>query len=593
MRNRPFVLPAPKSDATTNSPDPGNLKNKFSGKIIFRNSLYHLETGNFSVLEKTDNNWFLEELFKYALANNDFNLIPVLRRVAENARYTESIRQHASETLEIIEERTANYKKTADIRIGKAGEDKAAEARKMLAGVRFPQTTEILRLLREKSPELKRLALFLIGKFNMTDMIQEVCQCLSTPGIETDAYSVLLSFGGSAGNDLNRFFLISSGNMYLSKVILRIYAESCPQNDLSFLVERLLSNQRQLKEISLNALISCGYQARGDDRERLDKVIYETFGILARIVSDKVCLLEKDNTLLYSEMEKEYLRWKDFLLKLLILNFGNTVSAAAIKSHSGEEENNFMSIPMLADIIFGNHAGSGPEIISDPGAEKKMFKKLMRFFPGEVPNYKDLLEDIVNSDYNILSIWTKACAIRNISEIEDDEIGETVVALLFSPEELLRQEAARLIARYDKELYRAASERIPEPVKESLEMIISGKTDDNELLFEKVKFLTSCFKGIHEDDLLFLSQEVKYAGKNKADPGIEASGALVWTLGEEGTLNEVYVIREGEDTVRKIKEKLSAGLSCYILPLIVVEEYSSRYQESSYPVLKYIDDNEE
>ena len=75
---------------------------------------------------------------------------------------------------------------------------RAENARNTLAGTRYPQTTEILRLLRDKSPELKRLALFLIGKFKMTDMIQEVCECLNVHGIEDDAYSVLLSFGSAA-----------------------------------------------------------------------------------------------------------------------------------------------------------------------------------------------------------------------------------------------------------------------------------------------------------------------------------------------------------------------------------------------------------
>ena len=101
-----------------------------------------------------------------------------------------------------------------------------------------------------------------------------------------------------------------------------------------------------------------------------------------------------------------------------------------------------------------------------------------------MPQYKELLENIINYDYNIISIWTKASTLRNMSEIDNENLGESVVALLFSPEELLRQEAARLIARSGMELYKTTSERIPESVKKGTGSDYLGETDENELLYE-------------------------------------------------------------------------------------------------------------
>ena len=386
MRNRPFALPVPKSDILTKSGDHGDLKSKFSGKILFRDNLYYLETGNLSALDRINNNWFLEEIFNYSRTNHDLNLIPALRKIADSSKFNESIRQRASETIEIIEEHPVNGNGRDKIPSGRSDKEKAGAARKMLAEVRYPQTTDILRLLREKSPELKRLALFLIGKFNMTDMIQEVCECLNSPGIETDAYSVLLSFGSAASGDLNRFYLISSGNLSLSKSVLRIYSKSCPKENMSFLVERVWSNSRQLKEIALNALLRCGYKAEKEDSVRLDKIIFETFSLLAKLNSGKVCLNESNNQLLYAEMDKEYRRWKDYLLNILVLAYGNVISVADRKNHFEKDENRIRYVPELAGIIYGNSQKSGSEGDIPKGTEdKKRLKKLQRFFPGEVP----------------------------------------------------------------------------------------------------------------------------------------------------------------------------------------------------------------
>ncbi len=592
MRNRPFTLPPPKSDIIAGSDDLGNLKRKFAGKTLFRDNLYYLETGNVAVLDKINNSWFLEELFTYSQTNNDPNLIPALKKISDTVKYDESIRQRASEIAEVIEEQYVNAKDKEKVPSLRTEAEKAYVARKMLAGVRYPQTTDILRLLREKSPELKKLALFLIGKFNMTDMIQEVCECLNSPGIETDAFLVLHSFGNHAGNELNRFYLITSGNLSTSKAILRIYAKSCPRDNIPFLIERLWSNSRQLKEIALNALINCGYRATKDDAERLNKLIFETFSLLAKLTSGKVCLNETSDSSVYREMDKEYNRWKDYLLNLLFLTYGNEVPVNNRKNHFEKEENTVRYFPELADIIFGNsQAGVAGNV--DATVDKKRLKRMQRFFPGEIPRYKELLEDIINCDYNIISIWTKACTLRKMAKIEDDTMGESVVALLFSPEELLMQEAARLIARSGMELYRAASERIPESARIKLDEIVSGETDENELIYGKVKFLASCFAGIYEDELLFIAEKLIYIKKGQENVSLNPEGGIIWSFVPDKPDPAVLVIHENSVLLRRVTEKLNKSSFCYILQLNVVEEFGFEFPESSFRILKYIDEKEE
>ena len=93
---------------------------------------------------------------------------------------------------------------------------------KMLSGSKVPQTSEILRLLRDNSIESKRFAISMIGKFRLAEMLPEICQCLNVASLETDAASVLISFGDEATDDLIRFFMASSGNINAGRTILRL-----------------------------------------------------------------------------------------------------------------------------------------------------------------------------------------------------------------------------------------------------------------------------------------------------------------------------------------------------------------------------------
>lgn len=593
MRNRPFAIPPAKSDKLTGFPETGTLKNRFSGRILFRNNLYHLETGNLSVLDKVRNNWFLDEVVNYARTRNDHNLIPALKRIADGTAYSESIRQHASETIEILQEQPPDGRGKVTGTIADHESVKAEAARKMIAGIRYPQTTDILRLLREKSPELKRLALFLIGKFNLTDMVQEVCECLNTPEIEIDAYLVLVSFGNSVADDLNRFYLISSGNINLSRVILRIYSKICPKENMSFIVERISSNSRQLKETALKALIGCGYKADAGDIDHFNKTITDTFSLLTRLTSGKVCLLKQKDLFLYREIDKEYNRWKEYLLGLLHISYGSAVTVPDRKNHFEKEGNNYRYLPELAAIFFEDFITTKTKSLPDEDIEKRRLKRLNRFFPGEIPVYEDLVEDIINSDYNTIGIWTKACAIRNIPSIKDQNTRESVAALLFSPVEILRQEAARLISRSDVEMYNNIAGRIPGQIRKSLDVIITGELAENELLFEKVKFLTTCFPGIYEEGLVFLAENLVFSRKTLTEIFADHKETISWSFRNDATIADVNISIGSTGLSGKTNEKSTPYLFSYILPLNVVEGFTFHFPENAAQIMKYIDDNEE
>jgi hypothetical protein len=592
MGKRPISFPLQQTDALKESAEWENLKNRFSGKTLFRLNLYHLETGNLSVLDLINNRWFLEELFTYALIKHDINLIPALKKIAGAGRFDESIRQRASEIVEIIEEDTIKKENREKSAAAGIEEEKIENARKMIAGIRYPQTTEVLKLLRDKSIELKRLALFLIGKFKMTDMVQEVCDCLNTAGLKDDAFSVLVTFGKAVSKEINSFYLVSSGNISLSKAILRLFAKTCPKENMSFIVERLWSNSRQLKELALTSLISCGYRANEDQKEHLHKVINETFGTIAWIISAKVCL-HGNNPMLLQEFEKEYNRWKAYLRNLLILTFDNA-EITLNKKEQNKRKDNLRYIPALVEIIFGDSIKPLKENIPDAAADKKRLKKLQRYFQCGQPRYDDLLEEIINCDYNLLSIWTKACALRNIRNIENENLGESVVALLFSPDELLQEEASKLIGRTSRELYHIASERIPETERKKLDKIISDETDDKELIYEKTRFLSSCFPGITEEELLFLAERMSFFRSDQTGIYSQPSGTVLWSFSDGSQNLKVFVnFNENTDLNSVIRDLRTSYSFCYVLPLNAVREFNFLYPQNSFTIFKYIDGNEE
>jgi hypothetical protein len=236
-----------------------------------------------------------------------------------------------------------------------------------------------------------------------------------------------------------------------------------------------------------------------------------------------------------------------------------------------------------------------PELISllDVMPDEDKVMNLFQFFPGEIPIRKKLLENLINCDYNLISLWTKACTLRSITRIEDDDMAESVTALLFSPEELIQEESANLISRSNPDLYLSASHRISDSIKSRLDKIIDGTAVKEEFLFEKMQFLSKIFGVIAEDEMLSLAGELKFIKSFDREYFLSSERCIIWPVFGDKESNEVHVVFEGE--IERLIRKYESGhnLSFYFLPFSAVEEFHFQFPEKSFEVLRYIDINEE
>ena len=559
------------------------LKNKFSANIALRTDYFSLISGDYSVLSNIKGNWYFESIIDYARSRMDINLIPVLKKAASNPDLDEAVRHHAVDTLHLLQ----------NLSTSAMSEDEAlSEAKKILAGIRIPQTSVILRLLRNESVELKRMAIFMIGKFRLADLLSEVCEFMKNPELRVDAREVLKAFGSSVEDELIRFSLVTSGNMRLSKTILQLLDKTCSTDTRVFLFSRLWSNSRQLKEIAVKCLINCKFEPTEDEKIRLDQLTSEVIGLITWNLTAKVSL-EKDNAgLLLASVNQEIGRWSCFLFNLLSITY-NPGIVKIIKENLGRETSESTSYALtIIDVAVTDSIKQKLIAFLDVVSDETKLKNLSDFYRVEIPDLIRLPEEIINRDYNLISLWTKACVLRSITGLEGTDMAESVTALLFCPEELIQEEAAALMARSNPEMYDSVSQRLTGSEKKKLDRIMLGRMDQKEFLFEKVKFLSKYFGSIPEDDLLSLACEMKYFSGFDSALHRFSEGCIIWPLEGFNGIDKVHVLYNGD--IDNVTSKYSGihGLSFYYLPLVEVAEYHFQFPENSFEILKYIDINE-
>jgi hypothetical protein len=557
-----------------------SLESRFSAYRQFRKNYFKLVTGDYSSLEKGNNKWFYEKIVNHSDLNLDFNLIPVLKKIAVLPAVEESIRQNSAELIKTLEKYQYSVVNS---------NDRVANAKKVLSGTRQPQTAEILKLFRENSIEAKRLAIYMIGKFRHTDMLHEVCECLNIQGLETDASAVLQSFGIAAEDELEKFYLLSSGKPGTSKTILRLLKGNRSQESNGFLFSRLWSNSRQLKEVAAKCLIGCEFKSSDEEKDRLMVLISDIIGLMTWNLSAMTCLEKSNEMSLLAVMKCEFERWNDFLFNILSITFD---PESILKIKKNLEINTIESVNLateLIDIVIDHEIRH--QLISILGIADydEKLRNLYHFFPGRIPKYNELLEAILNRDYNLLSIWTKACTLRSISKIESDYMSESVVALLFSQEILLQEESARLLARTSMELYEKASKRVTDSTRKRTDRIVNGTTDDMELQFMKIRFLKGYFKEITEEELISLAAAMKYFKKLNPEMISNAGDCILWSV--SGKIPGERVILYGaEQSGKQYKNYFEKNnFSFYILELREIDVFLNHFPDRSAEILKFIE----
>jgi len=589
-----------KSLETVASPETGplleerweDLKNRPSGMTLFKSNFYKLITGDLSLIDRTKNRWLLQQIVEHTENTQDLSMLPVLKKISSRADIDEAVRHHSAEVIDQLEETKGDPHKLKKSVPLLAEDDKLVNARKTLASTRMPLTTEILRLLRDNNIESKKYAVYMIGKFRLTDMISEVCNCLNVHGLERDAFNVLNSFGTEAREELFRLYLSSSGNINISKLIIRLLSKTKASENADFLFARIWSNSRQVKEAAVVSLINSGYKATPEEKDKIHQLVSEIIGMITWNISAQSCLARNNNPVLLDVIKKETATWNTFLFNILSIAYDpGSLSKIRVNIENGTVESVNYALEMI-DIVIDESIKAKLVSLIDVVSDEEKLKNLHQFYPGEVPSYDQLIEDIINRDYNLISMWSKACALRSLEELGRRSIEESVVALLFSPENILREESAKLIGRTKRELFFNASGRIPQDSQKTLGTIVSGEFHENELLVEKVRFLSGLFKDTPEDELLFLAGSMKYFKDISTFKIMDNQNYLIWNIRSDFTETRVFTIFGGSLTDNLNGYISSDDAFFYLLPLNVLEVFHNMYPERSFEIYNYLDRNE-
>lgn len=380
-------------------------------------------------------------------------------------------------------------------------------AAKLLRKLTDPKTIFVLlELLRDVDPKVRFEALYTARKVNRPETWPVLIELLGTPTYTHLAGAALKEVGEKVLNSLEAAFHKSGQSDIVMLRIVQIMGKIGSRHALNLLWKKAdFPDKRIVKQI-LYSLRYINYRAQG--REVRD-VIHLLEIEMSKAIWNMASLHELPDVpefqflreALNEEVQDNY---DQVFMLLSILYDPMAVQLVRENLETGDPDNIAFAMELLDLFI---DAELKPKLLPllDESSTPEKLSQLQIFFPRESYNPIQVINYILNRDFNFNNRWTKVCAIHASAYIPDFRISRGLVAQMFNKDKLLQETAAWVIYNKDHQLYERIADRLPAKDKRFLDtaihnnQLLDGLNDGFFLFIEMVMFIkqTRIFRNIH------------------------------------------------------------------------------------------------
>ncbi len=405
-------------------------------------------------------------------------------------------------------EKLSNSKKISD-RILACDILGASGKRKGLSGL-------LVNLSRDFEPEVKFAAVKAMTRIKDPEHTHILIGYLSSPLFYSYAFEALIRIGDNALDQLEQVFLLPDADNILLSRIVKIYGKIGSPKAIDLLLNKLENQNRIIARQAIIALRESGFQATTNNINRILNAIVRLLNIMSWNLSVISAMgLTKKFPLLRNAINTELADNYRVLFHLLSLAY-NSTAIANIRNliNNGNDRDISYAIEMLDQIVNEEIKQVLFPVLENLSAKGRV-KQLRYFFPAENITLNEIISEVITRDYNVISLYAKACAIISWLKLKNPDINQILVSNLFHPSKLIRESAAYVINQIDKNyldtIYPRIEPGIVNEIKTSLE---NAKNGSPYLIFNRIEFLRKCFKLSNTPEYVLL-EFAKYLELNK------------------------------------------------------------------------------
>jgi HEAT repeat protein len=354
----------------------------------------------------------------------------------------------------------------------------------------------LLELLRDVDYNVRSEAIVTARKVKRPETFPVLIDLLSSPSYGHQAAAALIEAGEAALDSLETAFHKSGQTDLVMLRIVQIMGRIGGDKALQLLWKKADYPDKRIVKQILYSLRYINYRAAGRQaREVMDLLeteIGKTLWNLAALSE----LPEQDEFLLLREALREEIRlnYDQITILLSILYDPEAVQLVRENIQSGDPNGIAYAIELMDLFVDQDLKPKLFPLFDDIPIEKKL-ELLQIYFPRESYNPIQVINYILNRDFNQNNRWTKVCAVYTSAFLNDFRVSRGLIAQMFNKDKLLQETAAWVIYNKDRAAYNVISQRLPNRDKKFLDsaiennQLLDGLNDGFFLGIEMVLFL--------------------------------------------------------------------------------------------------------
>jgi AAA family ATP:ADP antiporter len=420
----------------------------------------------------------------------------------------------------------------------------------------------LLELLRDADPKVRNEAILTARKVKRPESWPVMIDMLSSPLYSNQVTAALKEAGNAVLPVLDGAFYKSGQIDQVMLKIVQIMGHIGGEEAWQLLWKKSdYPDKRVVKQI-FYSLRFTNYQAKGRERRQVMELLDTEIGKTLWNSCAQEELPDIEHLSFLKSALREELRdnYDQISLLLSILYDPQAVQLVRENVETGTADGIAYALELLDLFVDAEVKPKLIPLFDDIPTMEKM-NRLQIYFPRESYNPVQVVNYILNRDFNLNNRWTKMCAVYSSAFIPEFRVSRGLIGQMFNPDRLLQETAAWVIYNKDKVQYKVVADRLPLRDKKFLDssiennQLLDGLDDGFYLGIEMVMFIKAlpAFQGIPGSILSDLADKIIPVDLKPKDKIVfnnpdENRPILIVSVGEvrlrEGT-NDVGVMKKG------------------------------------------------
>lgn len=376
----------------------------------------------------------------------------------------------------------------------------------------------LLELLRDIDASVRNEALITARKVKRQETWPVLIELLSSPSYSYQAVAAMKEAGAAALPVLESAFHKSGQSDLVMLKIVQIMGHIGGKEAMNLLWKKIDYPDKRIVKQIVYSLRYFNYQAKGSERtpiiHLLEAEVGKTLWNLAAINE-----LPKEESFQYLRQalkEEVSENFDQITILMSILYDPESVQLVRDNVESGTSDGVAFALELM-DIFLDEELKPKLVPLFDDISIDKKIELLQIYFPRENYNPIQVINYIINRDFNQSNRWTKACAIHAAAFLPEFRVSRGLLGQIFNQDKLLKEVAAWTVYNKDKAAYEKISERLSQQDKRFLDnslannQLLEGLDDGFFLWVEMVMFIKDLpiFNGISGNLLSDIADKIK------------------------------------------------------------------------------------